>query len=284
MLNPVTVQIRAIRNHPVIFSAILIVLALTAYLAYVHGTIQQYLVYIPTMWLCMLVTDAFALRWPAPKDFPVRKPAKETYIVLLCTGIGLLALMLRFNLLNWGQMQGWVRLVVAIPLIAFAFPIVLLIIMLLRKYSPASLGFRLHGLLLFLPVAVIVALAARLGAPGAFTFDKIMAESGGSIWQALFMGIVTAGLSEEFMKMMVFTRVGASTQNKAFGWFIATVIWAFMHAPKWYADSHNLTESLLGSVRIIPIGLMWSYISYRTKSILPATLVHGTNVWGLQNF
>ena len=40
----------------------------------------------------------------------------------------------------------------------------------------------------------------------------------------------------------------------------------------------------MGAVRIVPLGLMWGYITYRTKSLLPATLVHGLNVWGLQNF
>lgn len=57
-----------------------------------------------------------------------------------------------------------------------------------------------------------------------------------------------------------------------------------MHAPKWYSEEHNISEAILGSVRIIPIGLMWGYLTNRTKSIFPATIVHGVNFWGLQNF
>jgi membrane protease YdiL (CAAX protease family) len=28
---------------------------------------------------------------------------------------------------------------------------------------------------------------------------------------------------------------------------------------------------------------MWSYMILRTKSIMPSILVHGSNLWGLQN-
>jgi membrane protease YdiL (CAAX protease family) len=43
-------------------------------------------------------------------------------------------------------------------------------------------------------------------------------------------------------------------------------------------------ETALSSIRIIPIGLVWGYLTHRTKSFVPATLVHGANFWGLQNF
>ena len=84
--------------------------------------------------------------------------------------------------------------------------------------------------------------------------------------------------------MALQTRVGAYLRNPAVGWFFATLVWAFLHSPKWYADGGDLYEALMGAVRIVPLGLMWGYITYRTKSLLPATLVHGLNVWGLQNF
>jgi membrane protease YdiL (CAAX protease family) len=71
--------------------------------------------------------------------------------------------------------------------------------------------------------------------------------------------------------------------NKAWGWLIATTIWAFMHAPKWYWESKDLVEVILASIVRIPLGLMWGYLTHRTKSILPSVLVHGTNYWGLQN-
>jgi hypothetical protein len=57
-----------------------------------------------------------------------------------------------------------------------------------------------------------------------------------------------------------------------------------MHAPKWLGEGADLYEGAMSSVRLIPLGLLWGYMTHRTKSILPATFVHGLNVWGLQNF
>ena len=79
-------------------------------------------------------------------------------------------------------------------------------------------------------------------------------------------------------------RIGALLKNVGLGWLLITIIWALMHVPKWYSENHSLTETILSSIRIIPIGLMWGYINHRTKSILPAMLIHGTNFWGSQNF
>jgi len=31
------------------------------------------------------------------------------------------------------------------------------------------------------------------------------------------------------------------------------------------------------------MGLLWGYMTHRTKSLLPAVLVHGFNLWGLHN-
>ena len=100
----------------------------------------------------------------------------------------------------------------------------------------------------------------------------------------LFTGFIVAALSEEFWRFIAQTRLAVLFNNKALAWFVATIIWAFMHAPKWYGDSGNLYEAIAGSLRIIPIGLMWGYMTYKTKSILPSVIVHGSNLWGLQNF
>jgi len=131
-------------------------------------------------------------------------------------------------------------------------------------------------------VLLVTAATAYLAAPEDFTLGSLLASEG--VVGALVTGVITAGLSEEFVRMVLQTRLGAYLRNPAIGWFIATLIWAFLHSPKWYADGGDLYEALMGAVRIVPLGLMWGYITHRTKSLLPATLVHGFNVWGLQNF
>lgn len=165
----------------------------------------------------------------------------------------------------------------------FIFPIVLSLVFLWWRYKPAELGFRFQAnCWVFIPVLVFTGGAAWLVAADDFTLGRLLASE--SIVGILITGFITSGLTEEFIRMALQTRVGTYLRNPAVGWFIAAVIWAFLHSPKWYSESGDLYEALLGAVRIIPLGLMWGYITYRTKSLIPATLVHGTNIWGLQNF
>jgi membrane protease YdiL (CAAX protease family) len=155
--------------------------------------------------------------------------------------------------------------------------------MLLLKYKPGDLGLRLQGLIAIIPVIIISAVANRLICPTRLTWDSVVSESGGIIG-ALYTGFILAGLSEEFFRAIGQTRIGALINNKGIAWFSITVLWAFMHLPKWYGEEHNIEEATLGAIRIIPIGLMWGYMTHRTKSFMPAVIIHGTNFWGLQNF
>ena len=34
---------------------------------------------------------------------------------------------------------------------------------------------------------------------------------------------------------------------------------------------------------IVPLGLLWGYLTHRTGSFLPSVVLHATNIWGLQN-
>jgi len=185
---------------------------------------------------------------------------------------------------KWEHIQGIPRLAVGLSMMLFVFPVAMAVIFLAMRYKLPELGVRLRGSLVALPVIAIVFITSRIAAADKLTWQMIYSEEGG-IFMTFFTGIVTAGLSEEFMKMAGQTRFGELFGNKGAGWFIITIIWALMHAPKWYHEGNgNIKEALIGAVRIIPIGLMWGYLTHRTKSILPAVLVHGTNFWGLQNF
>jgi membrane protease YdiL (CAAX protease family) len=235
------------------------------------------------MWLCSFCTDVYTLLKPLPNDFAVKQPKRESIYFILCAILGMLFLLIRFNgYIDWQHLKPLVKLSI-IPLVVFAFPIALAVIMLMLKYKPYDLGIRLNGLITAIPVLIISVIVNRLVSPTSLTWDSVVKESGG-VLGALYSGLILADLSEEFFRVVGQTRLGALFKSYSIGWFITTLIWAFMHAPKWYADEHNFTEALLGSIRIIPIGLMWGYLTLRTKNILPAVLVHGTNYWGLQNF
>ena len=101
----------------------------------------------------------------------------------------------------------------------------------------------------------------------------------------LLEGIVGAALAEEFSRMQAQTRFSAALGNNGLGFFFATLIWALMHVPVFSGgEVGNILPAMQGACNILPIGLLWGYITWRTKSLFPALLIHGLNLWGLQNF
>ena len=276
-------QIARIKNNLITFLLIVLTAIIIFSVSYKQGSLKQSVAYLFVMWLCSFFIDFYALRRPAKNDFTVRNPKRETIYFLVCFIGGLLFLFFRFSgILDWEHTNPLLRLSIA-SLIIFAFPIALTVIMLLLKYKPTHLGLRLQGLIIVIPIIAISAITNRIVLPQSLTWNAVISEGGG-IMGALFTGFILSGLSEEFFRTIGQTRLAAFIGNKGLGWFITTLIWSLFHAPKWYGESHDIIEALLSSIRIIPIGLMWGYITHRTKSFLPAVIVHGTNFWGLQNF
>lgn len=275
-------QWAAIRRHPWTVWAMLLSVAGVLHLAVRHDELPKALAYVAAMYVSVFVVDLFARMFPTDLEFPVRRPKREAALVV---GIELLAIVLAvllFVVFTLSELPvAWK--IASIPAMAIIFPIALPLVLLYWKYRPAELGLRFNAMSwVFLPILLITMGTAYLSAPADFTLGRLLASEG--LLGALITGFITAGLSEEFVRMALQTRVGAYLRNPAVGWFFATLVWAFLHAPNWNAKGGDLYEALMGAVRIIPLGLMWGYITHRTKSLIPATLVHGTNVWGLQNF
>lgn len=281
-IDVVRSQCATIRRHPWTSLAVLLSVGGVLHLALRHNELPKALAYLAAMLACVIVVDLFARWFPTDQEFPVRRPKQEAALVV---GIELLALVLAivlFVLFPINTLPVFWKFA-SLPALAIIFPIVLPLVLLRWKYRPAELGLRFNAMgRVFLPVLLITATTAYLAAPHDFTLGRLLNEEG--VLGALITGFITAGLSEEFVRMALQTRLGAYLRNPAVGWFFATLVWAFLHSPNWYAKGGDLYEALMGAVRIIPLGLMWGYITYRTKSLLPATLVHGMNVWGLQNF
>ncbi len=282
LIRTAYVQLAAVRRNPLFAAIVLITCIIVIAYGAQHDRLVKSIAYVLAMGIGAFIVDLFA-QWKATSaELPVRQPRRESIIVLACIALGYLALFLRFAILDWEQLQGLVRLAF-LPLFGFVFPVFVALIMLWLKYKPRELGFSIGASsLMALPILLITAGTALLVAREDLTIGLILAEGG---WIGLLItGLLSAGLPEEFARMLLQTRVGAWLKSPAMGLFIATVLWAFMHAPKWLGEGTDLYEGAMSSVRIIPLGLLWGYMTHRNKSILPATFVHGLNVWGLQNF
>lgn len=157
------------------------------------------------------------------------------------------------------------------------FNVFLFLAFLSLAYRSSEIGVRTNGVGIALLVVVVFGALAVTFAP-----DRI-ATSLRADRTTLFLTGPLAGLSEEFFRFTWQTRVGAWRANAAVGWIVASCLWAVCHGPIFWTGMGSTFHAAVGVVQILPFGLLLGYLSHRTKSFLPAALVHATNIWGLHN-
>ncbi len=249
-----------------------------------HKNLLHAFAYLLAMYLCSLVIDLFATIKPFKGEFPVRRPLLESFIVFVFPILGAITILARFTgNTPWDTAPAGYKILIALGVMLFVYPIALVITLFIMGYRRKDFGVRLQGFVPSVIVIVITAATAAIVAPHGFTLQAVIKEGGG-VGVALLMGFVYAGLSEEIFRLVMQTRFKVLLNNTGLAWFIASLVWGLLHGPKWYSDNRDITETVLSCLRIVPLGLMWGYLTHRTKSILPSVLAHGLNVWGLQNF
>jgi membrane protease YdiL (CAAX protease family) len=140
------------------------------------------------------------------------------------------------------------------------------------RYRLKDLGFRLYPLLL--PVLILLCFAALASVSHTWVTSKWIWNEFGSVTNLIVSGFLAA-FSEEFLRMTWQTRLGALLKNPAAAWFITAWVWSLLHFPNY--------GSLRSCLEIVPQGLMWGYVMFRTRSLLPTMVLHmGNFMWAFK--
>lgn len=280
-------HLRLLRSYPLATGIIGLICIIILVASRNAHDLTHRIAYIIAMWLCCFVTDVVVTASPkaAVVGFPIKKPVrKEVFLISICMVLAAIGLSLRFFSGDWQHVSGSLRITVMLLLI-FIFPIVLAIVYLfVYKYKLRELGINLRYWYLPVFIHLIVGATTLLFAPESSHWRAMYQEMG--ILNMLLTGIISAALSEEFSRMLLQTRLGAALANPALGFVFATIIWALLHVPNFGQDfrKDGIWPAFLAAIQIMPVGFMWGYLTHRTKSLFPAVMVHGLNLWGLQNF
>jgi len=271
-----------LRRHRGIALGLGVVAAVILVNAAVRQDIGRAVLYLTVIALGVVAIDLVLARWPAAtRVVPVRGAGAEL-IVLAASFLGGLAWLYGRFVRDYRPGPGPLRLVWLFILIGCVFNVLPALVLLARRYGLGDLGLRWTGMQAAPLVMAIFAIAATVWSPGTMTWRALLEESGGSI--ASFVGTaLLAAVPEEFFRVVWQTRLGAWLDRPAVGWFVASILWALLHAPKEWDESHSLSITLMGVVNIVPLGLLWGYLSHRSRSMLPSVVLHATNLWGLQN-
>ena len=274
---------RTVVKYPTAVLAALAPFALVLYYGYDGDRMLHATGYLFAVCAGIFLTDLAVNLFPkATNGWPVKQAAKETAVILGCMALGVLFLVIRF-FGGWEEMAGIVKLAL-LPLILFAFPVVLaLLYVFWFRYKPRELGVNSNYWWLVMVLHALVGGVAMLVAADKSHWQEGWVELGAI--GMLTTGVLGAALSEEFVRMLLQTRLGKLLGNFGWGFVLATLLWAVMHVPVAMRNNPDkeLPEMMLASLSVMPMGFLWGYLTHRTKSLVPAVLLHGFNLWGLQN-
>lgn len=237
-------------------------------------------------YISIMTIHFFTKRIPPKNEIEVKQPKKELFLFLLFSLFGVISISINFYLKSSGEQIGFlIKLPILLGMLFFTFPLGIAIYLLIKKYRISQLG------LSFKPVSYLILGLLIWAITGffAFIFNKsgiILVEGYkelGGVSGIILQGIIGAGLVEEFSRFAMQSRFGQVFKLNGINILFATTIWSFMHFPKNYFEGGQTTDIVIYCIQIIPIGFVWGYMTQRTKSIVPATLAHGINLWGFQN-
>ena len=269
------------RQHGVIAAIIGCNVAVLLAAAIRHGKTTQALAYLSAVAISIVAIDGLSSRRrKTSPPIPVRDPRLES-LVLIGSALIAFAWLISRLVLNYQPQSGVLRLAwlaILLGAVYFVFPAVFLVS---RRYRATDLGLRFRGITTAFVVLAIFACATLVFSRQSVTWTAAMAE-GGSLLGLVSMAI-SACVPEEFFRFAWQTRIGTWMKNPAAGWLIASIAWALLHGPVDYSQSHSIGEATLGVLNIVPLGLLWGHLTHRTGSFVPSMLLHGLNLWGLQN-
>src|SRR5688572_3109441 len=224
---------------------------------------------------------------PTPENAnPVKQPRQELLVTLGLVVIGLLAISGNFYMRSTGLTYSpFVRLPVILLMVTCTFPVALAIYLLFKRYKLPELGLRFKPWQILLLGFIIWAVTGIFS--GIFHYEGWLWKAGyeelGGVVGLFLQGIIGAALAEEFFRFVLQTRLNRFIENSFTCIIMASTIWAFYHFPVTYFNSRDAFSTTNYCIQIIPLGFVWSFLIYRTKSIMPSILVHGLNLWGFQN-
>jgi len=243
--------------------------------------------YFVFFYVAIFLIHFFTNKFPPKIDIEVKQPKRELAIITLFSVLGAIFIALNFYLkANTEQIGFLVRLPILLGILFFTFPLGIAVYLLFKKYKFLQLGLKtkpLSYLLLGLIVWGLTGLFAYIFNKSGILWAEGYDELGG-VSGIILQGVIGAGLVEEFSRFALQSRFEKVFKQFGFNILFATTIWAFMHFPvNYFREGMRVTEICIYCIQIIPIGFIWGYLTQRTKSIVPSTIVHGLNLWGFQN-
>ncbi|MEO9484356.1 MAG: CPBP family intramembrane glutamic endopeptidase [Ekhidna sp.] len=247
-----------------------------------QDSLPKVLTYLSVIICCFLLSEFifYSGKLILP-DWNIRQQKIELIVIISCEIVMLLLLIYWFVFVDPGAISKGGRIGLMILRLLFGYPIFFLIYFLgIKRYSLANLGFRLKHWYVAAPIIILIGGSTYLTFPEGLKFQDVLQHQG--VMAFLTLGLLTASIPEELTRHLFQSRLSALT-SKSIGWFVVSLVWALTHIPSFGSQSGDYIGATISAIGILPIGLLWGYLNQRYRSIIPSVIIHGTNLWGLQN-
>jgi membrane protease YdiL (CAAX protease family) len=273
--------ISSIKNNP-LTSILLLILFLTllGWSVYNNDLVNT-IAYLLALLVSVVIVEILAKKDFLKNNWIIKSKKQEVKIIFMVFIFQLITTTIKFIVFpDFQHAEPWIKIFTLALMSLFILPLFFCIyFFLIKKYKPFELGLDKFSVIwTALPVIALLGIISFLVIPEKILFIKVYNDYG--LIQMLSLGFLIAAVPEEFGRILAQTRISAFINSKALGWFLASLLWALTHIPNFYSQQHDMFEASMYALKILPIGLLWGFMTHRFKSIWPAVLVHGTNLWG----
>jgi len=271
-------------NNKITFLLIVLLGLAIESLSFLYGSLGNSFAYLSVLLLCVLLIEFFMFIKPIHKRWKIKNAGQENIVIMICIFMSYCIMAIRFLIIDdFQSVDMSIRITLLVFVILFIYPVFLAFYFLkLKKYKLKEIGFgNWKYFWIAIPITIMFAIVAFGIMPEKIQFSDIIEEKG--ILALFTLGFLTAAIPEEFTRLLFQTRLGKILNNKALGWFIASFIWALGHVFIFSNQSQDYLDAFISAIGIMPIGLFWGYLTEKFKSMIPSVLIHGTNLWGIQN-
>jgi hypothetical protein len=248
-------HVELIKRNRLVFFFLLLITGTILIDGIAKGALLKALLYIIAVWGYSFIVDLSCLKNPPSAELPVKRYVPEAIYALT-----FLVVWLAHASYSGATLTSWLMV----------FPVVYFISVLRKlvvsdNYTMHELGFRSEKTAIAIPVLIYLSLILVLS----FSYLSKMAGLG-------YLAIVTTlfnTLMIEFFRMLGQSRLAVIMKNFGYVWVIITIGWGILFFPSILMVHPNLSEAVLRWIRILPAGLLFGYITYRTNNFLPSALL-----------
>lgn len=273
-----------LNRHKSAFAFSLVVATGLIIISIMENQFDKTFLYLVVMVLCFLLSEfIYFTSKPDFSEWKIKNPKKELVIIIFTILFSSLLMVYWFLIVDQERAGQTLRIITMVLRLLFIFPVFLLIYFLaVEKYKLREIGiWKFNYWFISLPIIILIGGVTYLAFPDGMQFRSALKDSG--IQGLIVLGFLTAAIPEEIARNLFQSRLGAVINSNSVAWFLIALIWAMQHIPLFAFKSGNYYDATISAFAILPIGLLWGYLNQRYKSIIPSVLIHGTNLWGIQN-